>query len=113
MRDRRASATRRPRRRLAVFSARPSATKREADPEVDIAVDARGPSTCDAKSRTGAIAPLLWRKWARDQRDSTYMEKIAIGPLAVGVVDIDEPARELRGMAKAKASSRPKITLLS
>ena len=73
-------------------------------PACDIAVDPIDGTTLTAKGRGNALAviALSERGTMFDPGPCVYMEKIAVGPEAKGVVDIDAtPAENLEAVAKA------------
>lgn len=84
-------------------------------PEVDIAVDPIDGTTLTANGLPGAIAVL-----ALAERHSmffpgslVYMDKIAVGPDAVGVINLDAPVEEnLRNIAKAKKKPVSTLTVV-
>ena len=74
------------------------------DPRVDIAVDPIDGTTLTSKGRGGAVAVIAVSEQGTmfDPGPCVYMEKIAVGPEAAGVVDIRaigrrEPARRGHG----------------
>lgn len=74
------------------------------DPEVDIAVDPlEGTSLC-ALGRPNALAVIAMAERGKLlHAPDIYMDKIAVGPHAKGVVDIDHPpAKNLAAIADAK-----------
>jgi fructose-1,6-bisphosphatase II len=73
------------------------------DMEVDIAVDPLEGTTLIAKGLPNAIAVLAMApKGCLLHAPDTYMKKIAVGPKAKGVVDINAPVKEnLEAVAKA------------
>lgn len=84
-------------------------------PEVDIAVDPIDGTTLTANGLPGAIAVL-----ALAERHSmffpgslVYMDKIAVGPDAAGVINLDAPVEEnLHNIAKAKKKPVSTITVV-
>ena len=82
-------------------------------PRTDIAVDPIDGTTLTSLGRNGALAVI-----AVSERDTmfnpgpcVYMEKIAVGPEARGVIDINAPVIEnLRAVAKAKGESIRDVT---
>ena len=82
-------------------------------PETDIAVDPIDGTTLTALGRGNALAVI-----AVSERGSmfnpgpcVYMEKIAVGPECVGVIDIEAPvAHNLMAVAKAKGESVRDVT---
>ncbi|MFN5603763.1 MAG: fructose-bisphosphatase class II, partial [Actinomycetes bacterium] len=73
----------------------------------DIAVDRVDGTTLTALGRGGAIAVIAVseRGTMFDPGPCVYMEKIAVGPECVGVIDITRSATEnLHAVAEAKAS---------
>ncbi len=82
-------------------------------PETDIAVDPVEGTTLTALGRGNAISviALSERGSMFDPGPCFYMEKIAVGPEAVGAVDITRTATEnLRAVAKAKGESIRDVT---
>lgn len=76
----------------------------EADPEVDIAVDPlEGTSLC-ALGRPNALAVIAMAERGNLlHAPDIYMDKIAVGPHAKGVVDLDKsPTKNLMAIANAK-----------
>ncbi len=74
-------------------------------PRVDIAVDPVEGTTLLAEGRPGALAVLALapRDTMFDPGPCVYMEKLIVGPDAVGVIDLDAPiADNLHAVAKAK-----------
>lgn len=85
-----------------------------AGPEVDIAVDPlEGTSIC-AKGMNGSIATIALAP--RDgflHAPDMYMEKLVVGPLAKGAIDINEtPAVNLRRVAEAKGRRVEELTVV-
>src|SRR5690349_748415 len=82
-------------------------------PETDIAVDPVEGTTLTALGRGNAISVIAVseRGTMFDPGPCVYMEKIAVGPDAVGVVDITRsPAENLEALAKAKDESIRDVT---
>ncbi|MCE5196188.1 MAG: class II fructose-bisphosphatase [Negativicutes bacterium] len=83
-------------------------------PQVDIAVDPLEGTNLVAKGLPGAIsclaaAPAGCLLHAPDM----YMEKIAVGPAAAGLIDINWPvSKNLEAVAKAKQKSISEVTLI-
>jgi fructose-1,6-bisphosphatase II len=83
------------------------------EPQTDIAVDPVEGTTLTAKGRGNAISVI-----AVSERGSmfnpgpcVYMEKIAVGPEGVGVIDIRQsPTENLHAVAKAKGKSVRDVT---
>ncbi len=74
-------------------------------PECDVAVDPIDGTTLTAKGMNNAIAVLAVapRNTMYDPSAVFYMEKLAVGPEAAGVVDLSAPVAEnVRRVAKAK-----------
>ena len=85
-----------------------------AGPEVDIAVDPlEGTSTC-AKGMNGSIATIaLAPRGGFLHAPDMYMEKLVVGPLAKGAIDINEtPAVNLRRIAEAKGRRVEELTVV-
>ena len=87
-----------------------------AAPDVDVAVDPVDGTRLLANGLPGAIAVI-----ATAERGSMYsappgvfyMEKIAVGPMAKGVIDINAPiAQNLRNIAKAKQAHLDDLTVV-
>src|SRR5438552_1627455 len=84
-------------------------------PEVDVAVDPLEGTRLTALGQPNAIAVI-----AVAERGSmffpgaaVYMEKIAVGPVGIGVVDIDaSPTENVDAVAKAKGVSRREISVV-
>lgn len=72
------------------------------DPEVDIALDPLEGTNLCAFGRSGAIATLaVASKGCLLNAPDTYMEKLAVGPKAAGVIDLDKsPTENLRAIAE-------------
>ena len=74
-------------------------------PEVDVAVDPIDGTTLTAQGRTNALSVIAVadRGSMLDPGPSFYMNKIAVGPEAVGAIDITaSPTQNLRWIAKSK-----------
>ena len=84
-------------------------------PLTDIAVDPIDGTTLTAYGRPGAIAVIAVseRGTMFNPGPCVYMEKIAVGPSAAGVVDIRRtPTENLRAIAKAKGESVRDLTAM-
>ncbi len=84
-------------------------------PVVDIAVDPIDGTTLTAKGMNGAIAvvALSERGTMLDPGPAVYMEKIAVGPEAADVIDIEAPVGEnLARIAKAKRTDVEDLTAI-
>jgi len=82
-------------------------------PATDIAVDPVEGTTLTALGRGNAISVIAVseRGTMFNPGPCVYMEKIAVGPDAVGVVDIDKtPTENLHAVAKAKGESVRDVT---
>ncbi len=82
-------------------------------PEVDIAVDPIDGTTLTSLGRGGAIAVIAVadRGSMFNPGPAVYMEKMAVGPDAAGIVDIRLPVtKNLQAMAKAKGTPIENIT---
>ncbi|WCO66426.1 class II fructose-bisphosphatase [Iamia majanohamensis] len=82
-------------------------------PETDIAVDPVEGTTLTALGRGNAISVIAVseRGTMFNPGPCVYMEKIAVGPDAAGVVDVTAPVAEnLRAVAKAKAENVRDVT---
>ena len=85
-----------------------------AGPEVDIAVDPlEGTSIC-AKGMNGSIATIaLAPRGGFLHAPDMYMEKLVVGPLAKGAIDINEtPAVNLRRVAEARRVEELTVVIL-
>jgi fructose-1,6-bisphosphatase II len=84
-------------------------------PLVDVAVDPIDGTTLTAQGRTNALSVIAVsdRETMFDPGPSYYMEKIAVGPDAVGSIDISaSPTQNLRWIAKAKRESVRDLTVV-
>jgi fructose-1,6-bisphosphatase II len=84
-------------------------------PEVDIAVDPIDGTTLTSLGRGNALAVIAVseRGTMFDPGPCVYMEKIAVGPDCVGVVDLDKPVAEnLEAVARAKGESVRDVTVV-
>jgi fructose-1,6-bisphosphatase II len=84
-------------------------------PLVDVAVDPIDGTTLTAQGRTNALSVIAVsdRESMFDPGPSYYMEKIAVGPDAVGSIDITAtPTQNLRWIAKAKRESVRDLTVV-
>ena len=82
-------------------------------PQTDIAVDPIDGTTLAALGRGNALAVIAvsQRGTMFNPGPCVYMEKIAVGPDAVGVIDISRsPTENLRALAKAKGESIRDLT---
>ena len=82
-------------------------------PLTDIAVDPIDGTTLAAYGRAGAIAVIAVseRGTMFNPGPCVYMEKVAVGPSAAGVIDIRRtPTENLRAIAKAKGESVRDLT---
>jgi fructose-1,6-bisphosphatase II len=85
------------------------------EPDVDVAVDPIDGTSLTAGGRTNALAVIAVgeRGSMFDPGPSFYMEKIAVGPDAVGSIDITaSPTQNLRWIAKAKRESVRDLTVM-
>jgi fructose-1,6-bisphosphatase II len=82
-------------------------------PDVDVAVDPIDGTTLTAQGKTNALAVIAVsdRGSMLDPGPSYYMEKIAVGPDAVGAIDIT-PTQNLRWVAKAKGEEVRDLTVV-
>ena len=83
-------------------------------PEVDVAVDPIDGTTLMAKGMPNSIAVLAVAERGAmfDPSAVFYMEKLAVGPDAVGVIDINAPISEnIRRVAKAKRTGVRDVTV--
>src|SRR5438552_14361580 len=86
-----------------------------AGPEVDVAVDPLEGTRLTALGQPNAIAviALAERGAMFFPGAAVYMEKIAVGPVGIGVVDIDaSPTENVDAVAKAKGVSRREISVV-
>jgi fructose-1,6-bisphosphatase II len=77
-------------------------------PEADIAVDPIDGTTPTALGRGGALSVIAVSEKGTmfDPGPCVYMEKLAVGPRAVGAIDITVPIEDnLKAVAKAKGTS--------
>jgi fructose-1,6-bisphosphatase II len=84
-------------------------------PLVDVAVDPIDGTTLAAMGRTNALSVIAVseRESMFDPGPSYYMEKIAVGPDAVGSIDITaSPTQNLRWIAKSKRESVRDLTVV-
>jgi fructose-1,6-bisphosphatase II len=82
-------------------------------PAVDIAVDPIDGTTLTALGRGGAISVIAMSERGSmfDPGACVYMEKIAVGPRAAGVIDITRsPTENLQAIADAKGSAVRDLT---
>lgn len=82
-------------------------------PNVDIAVDPIDGTTLTSKGRGGAVAVIAVSEQGTmfDPGPCVYMEKIAVGPEAAGVVDLNASvADNLHAVAKAKGIDVREVT---
>lgn len=83
--------------------------------QVDIAVDPVDGTTLTANGMGGALAVLaVAERGAMFSPGSlVYMDKIAVGPVAAGMIDLDAPVeRNLRRVAKAKGEDINDLTVM-
>ena len=84
-------------------------------PLVDVAVDPIDGTTLTAMGRTNALSVIAVseRQSLFDPGPSYYMEKIAVGPDAVGSIDITaSPTQNLRWIAKSKRETVRDLTVV-
>jgi fructose-1,6-bisphosphatase II len=84
-------------------------------PEVDVAVDPIDGTTLTAQGKTNALSVIAVadRGSMLDPGPSFYMDKIAVGPDAVGAIDITATATQnLRWIAKAKGEEVRDLTVV-
>jgi len=84
-------------------------------PEVDVAVDPIDGTTLTAQGKTNALSVIAVadRGSMFDPGPSFYMEKIAVGPEAVGAIDITATASQnLRWIAKSKGEEVRDLTVV-
>ena len=83
------------------------------DPHVDIAVDPIDGTTLTSKGRGGAVAVIAVSEKGTmfDPGPCVYMEKIAVGPEAAGVVDITASVTDnLHAVARARGIDVTEVT---
>jgi len=84
-------------------------------PEVDVAVDPIDGTTLTAHGKTNALSVIAVadRGSMFDPGPSFYMDKVAVGPEAVGAIDITaSPTQNLRWVARAKRNSIRDLTVV-
>jgi fructose-1,6-bisphosphatase II len=84
-------------------------------PECDVAVDPVDGTTLNAKGMPNAIAviALSERGAMYDPSAVFYMEKLVVGPAAVGLVDITAPAaHNIEAVARAKGCAPSEVTVV-
>lgn len=84
-------------------------------PEVDVAVDPIDGTTLTAQGKTNALSVIAVseRGSMLDPGPSFYMDKIAVGPEAVGSIDITAtPSQNLRWIAKASGKEVRDLTVV-
>jgi fructose-1,6-bisphosphatase II len=84
-------------------------------PECDVAVDPIDGTTLNAKGMPNAIAvmALAERGAMYDPSAVFYMEKLVVGPVAVGKVDIAAPvAQNIEAVARAKGTTASDVTVV-
>jgi fructose-1,6-bisphosphatase II len=84
-------------------------------PYVDIAVDPIDGTTILSLGRSGSLAVVAVseRDTMYDPQNIYYMDKIAVGPEAVGAIDIDAPVDvNLRNVARAKHRDIDDLTVI-
>jgi fructose-1,6-bisphosphatase II len=84
-------------------------------PETDIAVDPIDGTTLTALGRGGALSVIAVAERGAmfDPGPCVYMEKLAVGPDAVGAIDLNaSPADNLREVARAKHTSVRDLTVV-
>ncbi len=84
-------------------------------PRVDVAIDAVDGTMLVAQGRSNALAVVAVSEQGSmfDPGPCRYMEKIVVGPDAVGVVDLDRPAADnIRAVAKAKNENVGDVTVV-
>ncbi len=85
------------------------------EPSVDIAVDPIDGTTLLAEGRPGSIAVIAaaTRGSMFDPGPAFYMDKLVVGPEAVGLCDIDAPVKDnLTKIAKAKGKAIGDLTVI-
>ncbi|HSA60588.1 MAG TPA: class II fructose-bisphosphatase [bacterium] len=83
-------------------------------PKADIALDPLEGTTLTAKGEPNALAVIAIAESGKFlHAPDTYMDKIAVGPLAKGVIDITKgPTWNLKEIAKAKECEVPDLTVI-
>jgi fructose-1,6-bisphosphatase class II len=83
-------------------------------PEVDIALDPLEGTTICANGGPNALSVIaIAEKGNFLHCPDTYMDKIAVGPVGKGVVDIDKsPTENLKALAKAKGARVEDLTVI-
>ena len=83
-------------------------------PKVDIALDPLEGTTICANGGPNALAVIAIAESGNFLHcPDTYMDKIAVGPLGKGVVDLDKsPTENLKALAKAKGARVEDITVI-
>jgi fructose-1,6-bisphosphatase class II len=83
-------------------------------PEVDIALDPLEGTTICANGGPNALSVIaIAEKGNFLHCPDTYMDKIAVGPVGKGVVDIDKsPTENLKALAKAKGAGVEDLTVI-
>ena len=85
------------------------------NPQVDIAVDPVDGTSLTANGRQNAVSVVAFadRGSMYDPRHIFYMNKIATGPGAAGVIDIDAPVEDnVRAVAKALGKRPEDVTVI-
>jgi fructose-1,6-bisphosphatase II len=85
------------------------------EPEVDVAVDPIDGTRLTAEGKTNALSVIAVsdRGSMMDPGPSFYMRKIAVGPEAVGAIDITaSPTQNLRWIAKSKGEDVRDLTCI-
>lgn len=83
-------------------------------PEVDIALDPLEGTTICANGGPNALSVIaMGDKGSFLHSPDTYMDKIAVGPVGKGVVDLDKsPTENLKALAKAKGARVEDLTVI-
>ncbi len=83
-------------------------------PSIDIALDPLEGTTICATGGVGAVSVIaVAERGCFLHAPDTYMEKIAVGPLARGVVDLDAPVEDnVRAVAKALGKDVSEVTVV-
>ncbi|HEY6200516.1 MAG TPA: class II fructose-bisphosphatase, partial [Candidatus Binatia bacterium] len=83
-------------------------------PEVDIALDPLEGTTICANGGPNALSVIaMGDKGSFLHSPDTYMDKIAVGPVGKGVVDLDKsPTENLKALAEAKGARVEDITVI-
>jgi fructose-1,6-bisphosphatase class II len=83
-------------------------------PQVDIALDPLEGTTICATGAPNALAVIAMAEHGNFLHSpDTYMDKIAVGPVGKGVIDLDKtPTQNLQGLAEAKRCNVEDLTVI-